>query len=103
MNCSCAGTVGAVLTCPLEVVKTRQQSSSAFLPQTQRLTDIAARATTLPGNATAANSSDSILRPEQQRRLYTTILKKRRQQVFAISHCGISSSAKSMSIWQCLK
>lgn len=29
--CRCGGTVGAILTCPLEVVKTRLQSSSVTL------------------------------------------------------------------------
>ncbi|CAD7079993.1 unnamed protein product [Hermetia illucens] len=87
-----AGTVGAVVTCPLEVVKTRLQSSSAFL-QPPRIAE-------LPGGSNP--TSEAILRPEQRRKLCTTILRKR-PQIIAISHCGISSSAKSMSIMQCLK
>ncbi|GAB0096327.1 Mitochondrial carrier protein Rim2 [Sergentomyia squamirostris] len=100
-----AGTVGAVATCPLEVVKTRLQSSSAFLSAGPRVPE-------LPGgggsvshavNSNASTTtSDAILRPEQRRRLCTTILRKR-PQIIAISSCGISSSAKSMSIMQCLK
>uniref|UniRef100_A0A0K8U0I4 Solute carrier family 25 member 33 n=1 Tax=Bactrocera latifrons TaxID=174628 RepID=A0A0K8U0I4_BACLA len=88
-----AGTVGAVVTCPLEVVKTRLQSSNAFLGPT-RLEP--------PGST---NGASELLRPEQRRKLSTTILRKRSQpQIMAISHCGISStSTKSMSIMQCLR
>ncbi|XP_017468888.1 PREDICTED: solute carrier family 25 member 36 isoform X2 [Rhagoletis zephyria] len=88
-----AGTVGAVVTCPLEVVKTRQQSSTSFIAPT-RLEP-----------ASSTNGSSELLRPEQRRKLSTTILRKRSQpQIMAISHCGISStSTKSMSIVQCLR
>ncbi|XP_053960998.1 mitochondrial carrier protein Rim2 isoform X1 [Anastrepha ludens] len=95
-----AGTVGAVVTCPLEVVKTRLQSSTAFLGPT-RLEP--------PGST---NGSSELLRPEQRRKLSTTILRKRSQpqviggvrRIMAISHCGISStSTKSVSIVQCLR
>lgn len=90
-----AGTVGAVVTCPLEVVKTRLQSSSAFLTP-PRIPE------SIP--ATSLNSSENFLRPEQKRKLCTTILRKRPQpQILAMSHCGISSSAKSVSIIQCLR
>ncbi|XP_055916599.1 mitochondrial carrier protein Rim2 isoform X2 [Eupeodes corollae] len=88
-----AGTVGAVLTCPLEVVKTRLQSSSSFVSPPR-----------LPEAPGCAHQSEALLRPEQRRKLCTTILRKRPQpQIMAISHCGISSTAKSMSIVQCLK
>ncbi|XP_067624869.1 mitochondrial carrier protein Rim2 isoform X2 [Eurosta solidaginis] len=88
-----AGTVGAVVTCPLEVVKTRLQSSNSFLGPI-RLEP--------PGST---NGSSELLRPEQRRKLSTTILRKRSQpQIMAISHCGISStSTKTMSIIQCLR
>lgn len=91
---SVAGTVGAIVTCPLEVVKTRLQSSSAFLTPPPRIID----------SPTANNntSQDAVMRPEQRRQLCTTILRKR-PQIIAISHCGISSAAKSMSIVQCLR
>ncbi|XP_055376577.1 mitochondrial carrier protein Rim2 [Condylostylus longicornis] len=89
-----AGTVGAVVTCPLEVVKTRLQSSSAFL-QPPRIPETSQNGST---------TTDALLRPDQRRKLCTTILRKRKlPQVLTISHCGISSSAKSMSIWQCLR
>ncbi|KAL9924744.1 replication in mitochondria 2 isoform 2-T2 [Glossina fuscipes fuscipes] len=96
-----AGTVGAVVTCPLEVVKTRLQSSTAFLTPP--------RAVEPPGST---NASSELLRPEQRRKLSTTILRNRSQpqviggvrRIMAISHCGISStSTKSMSIIQCLR
>lgn len=32
-SCRCAGTVGAIVTCPLEVIKTRLQSSGLALQQ----------------------------------------------------------------------
>lgn len=64
-----AGTIGAVLTCPLEVVKTRLQSSTAFT--------VPARVGEIPGASNV--SSDGLLRPEQRRKLCTTILRKRPQ------------------------
>ncbi|XP_030384614.1 mitochondrial carrier protein Rim2 isoform X2 [Scaptodrosophila lebanonensis] len=89
-----AGTVGAVVTCPLEVVKTRLQSSTAFLTPPR-----------LAEPAGSTNGSSELLRPEQRRKLSTTILRNRSQpQIMAISHCGISSaSTKSMSIVQCIR
>uniref|UniRef100_A0A1B0CGB1 Uncharacterized protein n=1 Tax=Lutzomyia longipalpis TaxID=7200 RepID=A0A1B0CGB1_LUTLO len=94
-----AGTVGAVATCPLEVVKTRLQSSSAFLSAGPRVPELPGGGSGTPGSST--NSTDALLRPEQRRRLCTTILRKR-PQIIAISSCGISSSAQSMSIMQCI-
>ncbi|XP_017954116.1 mitochondrial carrier protein Rim2 isoform X2 [Drosophila navojoa] len=94
-----AGTVGAVVTCPLEVVKTRLQSSTAFLPTatTTRIVE--------PAGGPANGGASELLRPEQRRKLSTTILRNRSQpQIMAISHCGISSTTpKSMSIMQCLR
>ncbi|XP_023170698.1 mitochondrial carrier protein Rim2 isoform X2 [Drosophila hydei] len=94
-----AGTVGAVVTCPLEVVKTRLQSSTAFLP-TATSTRIVE-----PAGGPANGGASELLRPEQRRKLSTTILRNRSQpQIMAISHCGISSTTtKSMSIMQCLR
>ncbi|EDW63998.1 mitochondrial carrier protein Rim2 isoform X2 [Drosophila novamexicana] len=92
-----AGTVGAVVTCPLEVVKTRLQSSTAFLPPSTRIVE--------PAGGPANGGASELLRPEQRRKLSTTILRNRSQpQIMAISHCGISSTTtKSMSIVQCLR
>ncbi|XP_017858030.1 PREDICTED: solute carrier family 25 member 36 isoform X2 [Drosophila arizonae] len=94
-----AGTVGAVVTCPLEVVKTRLQSSTAFQPTatTTRIVE--------PVGGPANGGASELLRPEQRRKLSTTILRNRSQpQIMAISHCGISSTTpKTMSIMQCLR
>ncbi|KQS69956.1 mitochondrial carrier protein Rim2 isoform X2 [Drosophila erecta] len=91
-----AGTVGAVVTCPLEVVKTRLQSSTAFMTPS-RLAENA--------GGPANGGQSELLRPEQRRKLSTTILRNRSQpQIMAISHCGISSTTpKSISIVQCLR
>ncbi|XP_037710199.1 mitochondrial carrier protein Rim2 isoform X2 [Drosophila subpulchrella] len=91
-----AGTVGAVVTCPLEVVKTRLQSSTAFMTPS-RLAENA--------GGPANGGQSELLRPEQRRKLSTTILRNRSQpQIMAISHCGISSTTpKTMSIMQCLR
>lgn len=69
-----AGTAGAVVTCPLEVVKTRLQSSIAFLPVH------ASRISELPGMQT----SDALRRPEQRRKFSSTILRRVRPQVNTI-------------------
>lgn len=71
--CRSAGTVGAVVTCPLEVVKTRLQSSTAFLPTatTTRIVE--------PAGGPANGGASELLRPEQRRKLSTTILRNRSQ------------------------
>ncbi|XP_031618796.1 mitochondrial carrier protein Rim2 isoform X2 [Contarinia nasturtii] len=86
-----AGTVGAIVTCPLEVVKTRLQSSSPFYPSP--ILDAAQKVTT---NAAQFKGTS------QKRDICTSILRKR-SQILTISQCGISSSSQSISIWQCLK
>lgn len=68
-----AGTAGAVVTCPLEVVKTRLQSSNAFLPLH------ASRISELPGMQNP--TSDALRRPEQRRKFSSTILRRSRPQV----------------------
>lgn len=71
-----AGTVGAVVTCPLEVVKTRLQSSKAFQAPSQRIVEPPGP----PGGGPANNGGASeLLRPEQRRKLSTTILRNRSQ------------------------
>lgn len=68
-----AGTAGAVVTCPLEVVKTRLQSSNAFMPvQASRISE-------LPGLQNP--TSDALRRPEQRRKFSSTILRRVRPQV----------------------
>ncbi|XP_063699989.1 mitochondrial carrier protein Rim2 [Culicoides brevitarsis] len=88
-----AGTFSAVLTCPLEVVKTRLQSSSAFLPP--RFSN---------NGSSGSNKLDATrLHTEHRNKFCSNILKRRPQQVLAISSCSISSKAPSMSIMQCLR
>lgn len=72
LDFSVAGTVGAIVTCPLEVVKTRLQSSSAFAypPRLSEQTSTSSNHSTV---------SEAIRRPEQRRQLCTTILRKRPQ------------------------
>lgn len=81
-----AGTVGAVATCPLEVVKTRLQSSSAFLSTkpngsngSKSVRNGAATNFSAPQTNGGGASNDAMLKPEQRRRLCTTIFKKRPQ------------------------
>lgn len=89
-----AGTVGAVVTCPLEVVKTRLQSSSAFIPSqpsngTKGRFQVSANSSFAAGSGAAGavgtnnnvTTNDALLKPEQRRRLCTTILRKRHPQV----------------------
>lgn len=65
-----AGTVGAIVTCPLEVVKTRLQSSSAFLPP--RFSN--------NGSSNGNNRLDAArLHGEHRNKFCSTILKRRPQ------------------------
>lgn len=65
-----AGTVGAIVTCPLEVVKTRLQSSSSqFYPQ--RMSDVA--------NKLGTNCENFKSGTTQKREICTSILQKRSQ------------------------
>ncbi|XP_062548233.1 mitochondrial carrier protein Rim2 isoform X3 [Armigeres subalbatus] len=113
-----AGTAGAVVTCPLEVVKTRLQSSSASF-----IHSLPARIATATissglgeergkriGNEnhqhhnqlrTAATNSDH--HSSRQRVCPSSILSRRRPSILAIPQCGLSTSVQSISIWQCLK
>ena len=63
------------MTCPLEVVKTRLQSSNAFIPVH------ASRISELPGMQNA--TTDALRRPEQRRKFSSTILRRVRPQVNA--------------------
>lgn len=124
---SFAGTVGAIVTCPLEVVKTRLQSSSShFYPSP------------LSQAGRTQNGSEHMRGSTQNRDLFKSILRKRAhvshatsnasinqiliptwklnccfriffsfiaffKQILTMSHCGMSSAPRSISIWQCLK
>lgn len=91
-----AGTVGAIVTCPLEVVKTRLQSSTcSFHVQKVCLPKIAA-----PGGNNSHVTCKTIF-PHQRRR-FTTSAIRHSTQILAISHCGMSG-AKTMGLLQCLR
>ncbi len=78
-----AGTAGAVVTCPLEVVKTRLQSSNAFLPQPSSRPVRCKEISGIQSLSTA--QSDALRRPEQRRKFSSTILRRIRPQVRKIS------------------
>ncbi|XP_043509346.1 mitochondrial carrier protein Rim2 [Frieseomelitta varia] len=93
-----AGTTGAIVTCPLEVVKTRLQSSSSGFyppPVNKELTS---------GHVTCK----SFPKPEQRRRLCTGGYT--RHALIALSHFGASStpggtphSHSAPSVYQCIR
>ncbi|CAG9817668.1 unnamed protein product [Phaedon cochleariae] len=84
-----AGTTGAIVTCPLEVVKTRLQSSkSGFV------------CPPVPGESPVPRTTCRTV-PPQRRRLWTTC-HNGRPQVVALSGCT-SVPGQSLSIVQCLR
>ncbi|XP_055601291.1 mitochondrial carrier protein Rim2-like isoform X1 [Uranotaenia lowii] len=98
-----AGTAGAVVTCPLEVVKTRLQSSSASFIHSIPATRDVASAITNNGTPKLTGNELHHHHNAQHRVCASTILSRRRPSVFAIPQCGLSTSVQSISIWQCLK
>lgn len=100
LSFSVAGTVGAIVTCPLEVVKTRLQSSrSGFteIPQIAREnggTDAKTTCRTLPVGA--------IKQQQQQRRRLWTSSHHFRPQVVALSGY-VAPPSRSIGLVQCLK
>lgn len=92
---SVAGTVGAIVTCPLEVVKTRlQSSSSGFHVEVPK---IAAE-----GHNTTQVTCKTVP-PEHKRRICTASLQRGSQaQVMTFSGYGLHTS-KSMNLVQCLR
>lgn len=85
-RCRLAGTVGAIVTCPLEVVKTRLQSSSSqFYPP--RMNDVGRK----------HNNNEHIKASTQRRDLYTSILRKR-SQVSDFFFVCINSSVHSLIV-----
>lgn len=88
LNFRVAGTVGAIVTCPLEVVKTRLQSSqSGFAARTPPPPKVHVTYRTLT---------------EQRRRLWTSC-QSFRPQVVALSGYGGPTPPPATSLVQCLK
>uniref|UniRef100_A0AAG5CVR7 Mitochondrial carrier protein n=1 Tax=Anopheles atroparvus TaxID=41427 RepID=A0AAG5CVR7_ANOAO len=112
---SIAGTAGAVVTCPLEVVKTRlQSSSSSFIHAATssrhslaadggKLTDHHVRNVSAVNNAVSLSDRHHSSARHQARVCASSILTRRRPSILAIPQCGLSTSVQSISIWQCLK
>ncbi|XP_044740347.1 mitochondrial carrier protein Rim2 [Chrysoperla carnea] len=102
-----AGTVGAIITCPLEVVKTRLQSSTSGF-HIEKL-NVPRIATDKP----SVHVTCKTIPPEQRRRfLCTTILRTTKPtaattaaSVVTLSHCGggLSNSTRRLSLIQCLR
>lgn len=93
-----AGTVGAIVTCPLEVVKTRlQSSSSGFHVHKVCVPNIASP----EGNNHV--TCKTIL--PSQRRGINTVTSRHATQFLAISHYdgGMPPGNKSMGLVQCLR
>ncbi|CAG9831810.1 unnamed protein product [Diabrotica balteata] len=88
-----AGTTGAIVTCPLEVVKTRQQSSKNGFVVVRDLPNV-------PGETSQPKTTCRTV-PDQRRRLWTTC-QYSRPQVVALSGYSFTP-AHSLSIVQCLK
>lgn len=97
-----AGTTGAVVTCPLEVVKTRLQSSSSFgASRCDYVPRIASEDS--GGNRMTCKTISSV-----QRRRYNTLSgaggRHSSTQILTFSQCGVGSqTTKSMGLVQCLR
>ncbi|XP_011140962.1 mitochondrial carrier protein Rim2 isoform X1 [Harpegnathos saltator] len=92
-----AGTAGAIVTCPLEVVKTRlQSSSSGFHPPPVHKE--------FTSNHSTCRSSPT---PEQRRRLWTGLYTRHSSHFVALSHFGVSSppprSMHAPGIYECIR
>ncbi|XP_027849661.2 mitochondrial carrier protein Rim2 [Aphis gossypii] len=97
-----AGTTGAVVTCPLEVVKTRLQSSSSF--GATRYDYVPRIASEDSGGSRMTCKTISSL----QRRRYNTLSsaggRHSSTQILTFSQCGVGSqTTKSMGLLQCLR
>lgn len=93
-SCSVAGTVGAIVTCPLEVVKTRLQSSCSGF-QEHLIPQIAQE---------SVNGAKTTCRtvPDQRRRLWTSS-RSYRPQVVALSGYVAHNTSPTMSLVQMLR
>ncbi|XP_014249194.1 mitochondrial carrier protein Rim2 [Cimex lectularius] len=88
-----AGTVGAVVTCPLEVVKTRLQSSSSGFHV--RVPNIASP------DIGSRHTCKSVM-PSHQRRKINTLTPRQATQILAISTYG-KPTAKTIGLLQCIR
>lgn len=100
--CRLAGTTGAVVTCPLEVVKTRLQSSSSF--GATRYDYVPKIASEDNGGSRMTCKTISSL----QRRRYNTLSgaggRHSSTQILTFSQCGVGGQlTKSMGLVQCLR
>lgn len=88
-----AGTTGAIITCPLEVVKTRQQSSKSGFVVVQDVGPLS-NESSLPKSTYHVSN--------QRRRFWTTCLYNQ-PQVVALSGYTTTQPVHSLSIIQCLR
>ncbi|XP_063244226.1 mitochondrial carrier protein Rim2 [Bacillus rossius redtenbacheri] len=88
-----AGTVGAIVTCPLEVVKTRLQSSHGGFVVLPRIA--------APGDG--SHVTCRTMPPPCQRRRITTVAPRSSTQILAISSLQGPSGSQSMGLVQCLR
>lgn len=89
-----AGTVGAVVTCPLEVVKTRLQSSNAGFHV--HVPNIASP------DCNGRHVTCKTIMPSHQRRKINTITSRHINQILAISTYGMPHS-KAIGLLQCIR
>nr|XP_022917122.1 mitochondrial carrier protein Rim2 isoform X1 [Onthophagus taurus] len=101
-----AGTVGAIVTCPLEVVKTRLQSSkSGFCYESLNGGVLGGAATSqrvIDDTRNPTTTTTNTLSPAQRRRLWTCA-RQCRPQVVALSGYVAKTGPATTSLVQCLK
>lgn len=92
-----AGTVGAVVTCPLEVVKTRLQSSRNSFAEGQLVTPHIAQ----ESHGNSKTTCRTV--PVQRRRLWTTSHTCKPQVVALSGYVASKGPNNSMTLFQCLR
>ncbi|XP_075219106.1 replication in mitochondria 2 [Lycorma delicatula] len=89
-----AGTVGAVVTCPLEVVKTRLQSSQSGF----HIHNVC-----LPKIASPDGNNSHVTCKTIQRRRINTISPRQASQMLSLSHFGSMPGSQPIGLVQCLR